>query len=355
MLQADSCCKSSHSWREAGSPRLICLTSNITNHLGPGNISFSSSLCLFSSLSVFAACLTVTSSPPVSYPWSFSSASLLVSYMCLSGGKTSGGWGAERRGCFVSRFMPTGHHGSNDDNEMRGRVPLSRLSSHFLSSVFSSFAVTHAPRLFQPIRIWAPAEIFICSCCRRWSIFGKMGTLRHLADRPFPSLSGSTMWAGAGWILELLCEQHVKHYKNLKNLSSHSHRNKHKCCVYSHEMFCQASTAVTFSCCAFWVSLPPVWCLITEKHALRSNDLKQRISLPCLLSSAVFGWSWAESIAQFILLLLSAVTLSIKWPSSTGSHTRLCHNTTSTVLDRWCALGCFWFKVTLVLSYCYEI
>lgn len=58
MLQADSCCKSSHSWREAGSPRLICLTSNITNHLGPGNISFSSSLCLFSSLSVFAACLT---------------------------------------------------------------------------------------------------------------------------------------------------------------------------------------------------------------------------------------------------------------------------------------------------------
>lgn len=94
MLQADSCCKSSHSWREAGSPRLICLTSNITNHLGPGNISFSSSLCLFSSLSVFAACLTVTSSPPVSYPWSFTSFwSFLVSSMCLSGGKTSGGGG----------------------------------------------------------------------------------------------------------------------------------------------------------------------------------------------------------------------------------------------------------------------
>lgn len=144
MLQADSCCKSSHSWREAGSPRLICLTSNITNHLGPGNISFSSSLCLFSSLSVFAACLTVTSSPPVSYPWSFTSFwSFLVSSMCLSGGKTGGG-GPERRGCFVSRFMPAGHHGSNDDNEMRGRVPLLIFLLIFSPAFFHlSLSLTH--------------------------------------------------------------------------------------------------------------------------------------------------------------------------------------------------------------------
>lgn len=153
MLQADSCCKSSHSWREAGSPRLICLTSNITNHLGPGNISFSSSLCLFSSLSVFAACLTVTSSPPIPGLSPLPLCWYPICVFLVGKQVVGGGWGAERRGCFVSRFMPAGHHGSNDDNEMRGRVPLSRLSSHFLSSVFSSFAVTHAPRLFQPVRI----------------------------------------------------------------------------------------------------------------------------------------------------------------------------------------------------------
>lgn len=125
MLQADSCCKSSHSWRAPGSPRLICLTSNITNHLGPGNISLSSSLCLFSSPSPFrclSRCQFLASRVP-SCP--LASAPSLVSSLSLFRWKTSGKThGAERRGCFVSRFMPAGHHSSNDDNEMRGRVPL---------------------------------------------------------------------------------------------------------------------------------------------------------------------------------------------------------------------------------------
>lgn len=51
VLEADSCCKSSHSWRAPGSPRLICRTSNVTNHPGVGNTSLSSSLCLLFGLS----------------------------------------------------------------------------------------------------------------------------------------------------------------------------------------------------------------------------------------------------------------------------------------------------------------
>lgn len=66
VLEADSCCKSSHSWRAPGSPRPICRTSNVTNHPGVGNTSLSSSLCLLFSLSphpLFFRCLSRCHSP----------------------------------------------------------------------------------------------------------------------------------------------------------------------------------------------------------------------------------------------------------------------------------------------------
>ncbi|MED6267567.1 hypothetical protein CHARACLAT_013598 [Characodon lateralis] len=88
LLQADSCCKNSHSWRASGSPRLIHLTSRITKHLAAANTSLSSCLCpssLFVSLSL--SCLLVSCSPR----------------LC---GKARGKPGAERWDCLVSSPLP---------------------------------------------------------------------------------------------------------------------------------------------------------------------------------------------------------------------------------------------------------
>lgn len=190
MLQADSCCKSSHSWREAGSPRLICLTSNITNHLGPGNISFSSSLCLFSSLSVFAACLTSCLLSLVFHLFLVFSGILYVSFWWEN--KWWGG-GAERRGCFVSRFMPAGHHGSNDDNEMRGRVPLLIFLLIFSPAFFHlSLSLTHLGSS-TPVECERQLKFSSALVAAAGVFSGRREHRGTWPDRPFPSLSGSTV------------------------------------------------------------------------------------------------------------------------------------------------------------------
>ena len=89
VLEADSCCKSSHSWRAPGSPRLICRTSNVTNHPGVGNTSLSSSLCLLFGLSpphhhffFFPRCLSRCHSP-TSRLLSFALSPTLLRWYCL--------------------------------------------------------------------------------------------------------------------------------------------------------------------------------------------------------------------------------------------------------------------------------
>lgn len=141
MLEADSCCKSSHSWRAPGSPRLICRTSNITNHLGVGNTSLSSSLSLFvffPSLSLFCCLSRCHFLPSRLLSCSLSNSPSLVLSLTCSAGKTSGEHGAERWDCFVSFVMPGGNYSRHDDTRNEREVPLLLfpLNSHFLSFLF---------------------------------------------------------------------------------------------------------------------------------------------------------------------------------------------------------------------------
>lgn len=121
-LEADSCRKSSHSWRASGSPRLICLTSNVTNHLGAGNISLSSSLSLFSFPS-FSLFVPLSLSPPPSAP----PPPLLPGrcFRCHFTPENEWKTREQRDGnVLFPSSPPAGHHRSNDDDEARGRAPL---------------------------------------------------------------------------------------------------------------------------------------------------------------------------------------------------------------------------------------
>lgn len=143
MLEADSCCKSSHSWRAPGSPRLICRTSNITNHLGVGNTSLSSSLSLFvffpSLLPFFAVCLAVTFSPTRLLSCSLSNSSSLVCSLTRSAEKQVENT-ARRDGIVLFLWLcPEEITAVMMTLEMRGRyrfLLLFPLNSHFLSFLF---------------------------------------------------------------------------------------------------------------------------------------------------------------------------------------------------------------------------
>lgn len=159
MLQADSCCKSSHSWRASGSPRLICRTSNITNHLGLGNTSLSSSLslCLFSCLSLFFLFFPLSLSPSCLLSCSLSnSSSLVFSLTCSAGKQVKNTEHRDGIVLFLS-LCPRKMTAVMMTLEMRGRYRLSSflssliVSIHFAESVNTT--VTHTPRLFHPVRI----------------------------------------------------------------------------------------------------------------------------------------------------------------------------------------------------------
>lgn len=169
VLEADSCCKSSHSWRAPGSPRLICCTSNITNHLGDGNTSLSSSLCLFF---VSFCCLSRCHSSP-SCLLSCPSLQLLLRWYCLwrvvlkNALKTRSG---EMALFSFSLYAPQEIIAVTMTLEMRGRCCFSSFLSTLIFSRLSpsvNTTVTHAPRLLHPVTIWATGRTFCCCCFSR--------------------------------------------------------------------------------------------------------------------------------------------------------------------------------------------
>lgn len=111
-LEADSCRKSSHSWRAAGAPGLICCISNITNHVGFGNTRLSSSFffclvpfSLFVSLS-YPRLLSPSLVPSAPLRWR-------PRPSCENKWRTRSG----ETGRSDSLSLPAGDYSSNDDTE----------------------------------------------------------------------------------------------------------------------------------------------------------------------------------------------------------------------------------------------